>query len=184
MVLQSPLLRDLHGGDRLRDANSVGQERPLQRTLLCGPILLHRRRSRLLLRSHICPPIKDDSTPRQGALSRAAETDPVDIHHLRCDCDHSADSGCRSGWIGLFESQESQHIQQYPVGRSRVPGLRLSDLCDIVLLVLIKGMERHVFADEAVRHRDNGCDLGSVSENMLSTGGNSAGEFICSPLYI
>jgi hypothetical protein len=97
---------------------------------------------------------------------------------MRRDCDGSADSGCRPRWISVFQSKESEHVQQYPAGRSRISGLRLPDLCGIVQLVSVKDVERHVFVDQTVCSCNIGCDISGLSENLLSTGGNSPGKLI------
>lgn len=176
MVLQSPLLWNLHGSDRLRYADLVFKERPIQCAILRGAILLYRGRSGLLLCCDLCHPIEDDTAPWERELSHTAEVDFVDLRHMRCDCNCSADPGCRSSRVGLFESEKPQHIQQHPVGRIGVPGIRLLGFRDIVFLVLVESMERHVVFNKAVRSSNNGCHIGSVSENLLSTGGDSAGQ--------
>lgn len=178
MVLQSPLPRNLHGNHRLRDADPFLEERPLLCTFLRGSVLLHRRRTGVLLRRDICHPFEVDSTGRKGVLSGAAEADSMDFRYMRRDCDGSADSRCRPCRISVFQPEEPEHVQQYPTGRSCISGLRLPDLCDLVLLVSVKDVERHVFVDETVCRCDIGCDVSGLSENLLSTGGNSPGKLI------
>ena len=107
MVLQSSLLRYIHGDHRLRDANALFEERSLLRAILCGPVLLYRRRTCLLLSCYLYHPIEDDPTTWQKLLSYTTESDFVDIYNMRCRCNCGADPGCRAGGISLLLSQKS-----------------------------------------------------------------------------
>ena len=106
MVLQSSLPRNVHGNHRLCDANPIFEERPLLCAILRGPVLLHRRRTRLLLRCHLYHPFEDDPTTWQELLPDTTQSDSVDIRDMRCRCNCGTNPRCRASGISLFGSQK------------------------------------------------------------------------------
>lgn len=97
-------------------------------------VLLHRRRTRLLLGGNLLARFRHDHHLRARIRADAAEARPLDLHRVRRRGDDRSD--CRRGFgrSGVFQPRGPDDAEQHSLSGARLPGVLVCRLPDRIVL--------------------------------------------------
>ena len=120
LVLHHSRSRDPHGNCRIRLPHPIQPTRSILGPVVRGAILLHRRCTSLLQRSHICNCERLDQYLRPQVFADTFEGRTWRLYHLRRGRDNNTDCWCGSSRSRILKSRESNHAEQHPSRRPRL----------------------------------------------------------------